>query len=234
MTDGITRHKVHDGLKRLGLGGLDDPHLFDQIAVLYRDHDSFRGLLMSVEPAKRAMAYEALRAKLCFIPKPLDVYESEMKQIAEHKQLPTWNRETFFPEEFKVPDQNSLSELATEAIAQKKHEDAKGRLEMVCTRCTKSQLFPAPQRKQAVKDAHDAGWRWDERNGVKRQFCPDHVPGRGAMTLSCKVCEIKQRIRVWDEQDGYRDARRLGWKIEEDSTCPECVLKAAAQRVLVN
>jgi len=32
-------------------------------------------------------------------------------------------------------------------------------------------------------------------------------------------------LRVWDEQDGYRDARRLGWEIGDVTTCPRCAVK---------
>lgn len=233
MPDGLARSKVHHGLKRLGFGGLDDPHLFEQIAVLYKDHESFRGLLMSVEPDKRALAYDALRSKLCFTPKPLDVYEAEMKDLMERRQIPTWNRDTFMPEDFRPPDETSLSELAQEAIAQRGHEKARGVLEMICTRCTVQALFRAEKRKEAVKQAHDAGWRWTELNGVKKHYCPRHVPARCSMTLTCSVCEIKQRIRVWDEQDGYRDARLLGWLIGEECMCPECAVKRAHPKLAI-
>lgn len=223
MADGLARSKVHHELKKLGFGGLDDPHLFDQIAVLYKTHEQFRGLLMSVEPDKRAMAYDALRSKLCFVPKPLDVYEAEMKDLMERKQVPTWNRETFMPEDFRPPDETSLSELAQEAIAQSQHEKTEGILEMVCTRCTVAEYFRAKRRKEAVKLAHDAGWRWEEKNGVRKQYCPKHVPGRATMTLCCSNCEHEQRLRVWDEQDGYRTARLLGWDFNDETcVCPTC------------
>lgn len=219
----LSRSKVHSGLKKLGFGGLDDIHLLDQIAVLYKDHDAFRGLLMSVEPDKRALAYDSLRSKLGFTPKPLDVYEAEMKDLMERRQIPTWNRDTFMPEEFHPPDEFSLSELAQEAIAQSGHEKAKGCLSMVCTKCTVQAIFRAERRKEAVKQAHDAGWRWDERNGTKRTYCPDHIPARGSMTLECSSCGRQHRLRVWDEQDGYRAARLLGWDFDDmKCSCPGC------------
>ena len=103
-------------------------------------------------------------------------------------------------------------------------------LEVVCTKCTQAAQFPARKRNEAVKAAHDAGWRWDERNGVKRTYCPPHVPGRATMRLTCSQCDLTKKIRVWDEQDGYRDARLLGWEFNDEKChCPRC----AAPKVIL-
>lgn len=238
------RQQVNHKLKTLGFGGLDDPNIFAQIATLYRTHDSFRGLLMSTMPDQRRIAYEALRQHLCFVAKPLDVYEREIKEKAEREQWDVVDpRNPHFPQPFKVgeieSDDYKLQKLASEAIEQAEHEKAKGCLELVCTKCTLQGIFPAPTRKAASKTAHDRGWRWDERNGTRRTYCPDHVPGRATMTIECgaeKVdlmnpgemipCGKKERLRVWDQQDGYAMARELGWEITDSGTkCPRCVTK---------
>lgn len=225
---GITaqeRQRINHELKKVGFGGLEDPTIFAQIATLYRTHDAFRGLLMSTAPDQRRIAYESLRPHLCFAPKPLDVYEMETKLRAEREQWDVYDG-TAYPKPFQPgeveSDEYKLQKLAAEAIEQQKHEQAKGVLELVCIKCTVLGSFPAKTRKEALKDGQAAGWRWAERNGTLKTYCPKHVPGRATMTLTCSKCEIKQRIRVWDEQDGYRDARRLGWEIADDSTCPEC------------
>jgi hypothetical protein len=240
------RQQINHQLKTLGFGGLEDRNLLLQIATLYRTHEAFRGLLMSTAPAERRIAYDALRPHLRFVAKPLDVYEREVKERAEREQWDVWNGSAY-PDKFKVgeieTDEYKLERLATEAIEQAAHEKAGGHLELVCTRCTIVQYFPASTRKEAMKAAHGAGWRWDERNGRKRTYCPDHVPGRATMTIACTgekpdfmnpgetlACGKKERLRVWDEQDGYAMARRLGWEITDAATkCPGCAVK----RVLV-
>lgn len=243
---GITlkeRTKINHELKKLGFGGLNDATIMQQIATLYKTHESFRGLLMSTMPDQRRIAYEALRPHLSFVAKPLDVYEREIREKAEREQWDVIHKDNpHFPQPFKVPeietDEYKLARLAEEAIEQTAHEKAGGHLELCCLKCTIVAYFPAPKRREAVKKAHDAGWRWDERNGVKRTYCPDHVPGRATMTIECQAqkpdlmnpgetmnCGKKERLRVWDEQDGYAAARRLGWEIADVTKCPACAVK---------
>jgi hypothetical protein len=223
------RLRVNHELKRLGFGGLDDPKLLDQLAFFIRSHEQFRGILMSAAPDQRRLAYESLAGRLRFAPKPLDVYEREAKERAEREQWDIWDGSAY-PKPFKPGEVESeeykLARLAEEAIEDAAHEKANGVLEVCCSKCTIASYFSAPKRKAAVKAAYDAGWRWEERNGAKRTFCPDHVPGRCTMALECGACPRKARIRVWDEQDGYRDARRLGWEFTDAGTkCPRCAAK---------
>jgi len=228
---GITlkeRQRINHELKTLGFGGLEDPTIFQQIATLYKTHEAFRGLLMSTIPDQRRIAYDAIRPHLCFVAKPLDVYERETKDRAERERWDVYNG-TAYPEPFKVGEIESeeykLARLASEAIDQAAHEKDKGALYLTCTKCTLGGELPAPTRKLATKAAHDAGWRWDERNGTKRTYCPAHVPGRATMQIECFVCEKKERLRVWDENDGYAMARRLGWEIGDATKCPKCAVK---------
>jgi len=183
---------------------------------------------MSTAPDQRRIAYESLRPHLSFTPKPLDVYEREIKEKAEREQWDVWNG-TAYPDKFKVgeieSDQYRLERQAQEAIEQTRHETAGGFLELVCTKCTVISRFPGARRKDATKTAHDTGWRWDERNGTRRTYCPDHVPGRCTMTIECAECEKKERLRVWDEQDGYLKARLAGWVIADECKCPICSAK---------
>lgn len=218
------RRKINHQLKTIGFGGLEDPNLIQQLAFVIEGHDHFRNILKVVQPLQRQIAYNTLRPHLTFAAKPLDVYIAEMGRIAEQEQLPIWDGETYYPKEMKVSD-IKLEGLAQEAIQQTEHEKAKGKLELVCTKCTVAEYFPAKLRKQAYDAAHRAGWRWAERNGSMKIFCPKDVPGRLTMTLTCSKCEIVQRVRAWDEQDGYSNARLRGWVIGDDSTCPECAVK---------
>jgi len=236
----LDRQKINHELKRLGFGGLDDRNLYSQIATLYTTHQAFRGLLMSTAPDQRRVAYEALRPHLCFAAKPLDVYEMEIKQRAEREQWDVYNRESHYTEPFKVgeveSDEYRLNRLAQEAIEQQAHAKAGGVLELVCTKCTYAHQFPGKTKKDAQKTAQSAGWRWAERNGVIKIYCPKDVPGRATMTLECGECPRKARIRVWDEQDGYRDARLLGWEVGgatdvQTTKCPTCAAKTKIQLV---
>lgn len=225
------RQRINHELKKLGFGGIDDANLFAQIATLYRTHDSFRGLLMSTRPDQRRIAYEAIRPHLMFVAKPLDVYEREIHEKAEREQWDVIHKDNpHWPQPFKVgeieSDEYKLEKAAQEAIEARKHADAKGVMEFVCTHCTVLGAFPAKTRKQARQDAQDAGWRWAERNGVLKTYCPAHVPGRATMTLECSNCGRKDRKRVWDQQDGYRDARLLGWDFNDEKCfCPGCGVK---------
>lgn len=224
------RAKINRELKRQGFGGIDDPNLFAQIGTLYKTHESFRGLLMSTAPKERRIAYESIKPHLCFVAKPLDVYEREIHEKAEREQWDVIHPDNpHFPQPFKVSeietDEYKLQKVANEAIEQAEWErTAKGGLILICTKCTRETVFAAETSKLAHKKAHDAGWRWDERNGTKRTYCPEHVPGRATMTLECFQCEKKERLRVWDEQDGYAMARRLGWEIADVTKCPACAV----------
>jgi hypothetical protein len=224
------RTRINHELKKLGFGGLKDPNLYAGIATLYKTHESFRGLLMSTMPDQRRIAYEALKPHLCFVAKPLEAYEREIKEKAEREQWNVIDRNNpHFPQPFKVPeietDDYRLQRLASEAIEANEHEKAGGVLELVCTKCTLLGSFPAAKRKQAFKAAHDFGWRWEEKNGTTKTWCPDHVPGRATMRLECSTCERRELLRVWDEQDGYAMARLAGWVIEDAAKCPRCSVK---------
>jgi hypothetical protein len=218
------RQKVNHELKRVGFGGLEDPNLFAQIATLYETHDKFRGLLMSTHPDQRRIAYESLRPHLPFPAKPLDVYEREVKERAEREQWDVYDG-TAYPKPFKVgeieSDEYRLNRLASEALAQNAHEKHGG-LEMVCTRCTVADVFRAPTRKQAEKDAHALGWRSDGN----KSYCPTHVPGRCTMTIACEECHREEKIRCWEPQDGYLKARLAGWVIQDAAQCPGCAAKS--------
>ena len=227
------RKLIHNQLRRIGFGGFDDTNLIAQMAFCIEGHDHFRNVLTPINPLQRSIAYHALAPHLTFAPKPLDVYEAEMRQIAEQQQLPTWNDKTKMPEAYRVPE-ISLDGLATEAIAQRKHEDGGGVLTMICANCTVAGNFSAKRRKDAYAEAHNLGWRWAMRNGTEKCFCPRHVPGRLTMTLTCSNEDCPhggngkpkvEQVRAWDEQDGYTAARLRGWHIGDMARCPKCSLK---------
>jgi hypothetical protein len=163
------RARVNHELRKLGFGGLDDPNLIPSIAFFIKDHDQFRNQLFSVLPEKRRIAYEALRPHLRFAAKPLDVYEAEMKQLAERQQLPGFNPATGEVIPFKAGSVN-LDILATEAIRQNRHEKDSG-LVLCCAKCTVQEVFRASFANKPRKNrTRPAGVRTGRKTGVRSVF----------------------------------------------------------------
>lgn len=102
----LERQKVNTELKKLGLGGLKDRNLLTNIAFFIRNHEQFRGMLMSVTEDKRHEAYQALAPRLNFPAKPLETYEMEIKEKAEREKWAVWDGSPY-PKEFKVPEINT-------------------------------------------------------------------------------------------------------------------------------
>ncbi len=94
MKRDFRKESITRELRRLGFTHDNDRELIPQMAVCVRDHDHLRAILAKVEPAKRAIAYEAFRSHLRFTPKPLEVYLSEAAQLAEQEKLPVWDEKS--------------------------------------------------------------------------------------------------------------------------------------------
>jgi hypothetical protein len=177
MPSASEQRKVDRELRKLGFGGLDDPNLIPQIAFFIKNHEQFRNQLFSVDPEQRRNAYMALRPHLRFPAKPLDVYELEMKEMAERQQLPVENG-TPYPTPYKpgeVGHKPKLEVVASKAIGQdEKRRKAKGTVFLVCQRCTRGEAFVGENRKAANRDAFEAGWRMNGKNPI----CPHCLAGR--------------------------------------------------------
>src|SRR5882724_3285499 len=200
------QQQIDRALKRKGFGGLADPRLVQQLAFCVRDHDHLRTILAGTKPEERTKAFEQMRPYLRFAAKPLDVYLAEAADLAARREY----------------DQTAIDILAEKAIAQSQHEKVGGGLTLVCTKCTKTEIFRAAEKKEAERAAHRAGWRAD----VRKTYCPGHVPTRGTIKIHCVgACDVIARLRCWDPQDGYTELRRLGWTIDDDARCPNCTLK---------
>lgn len=53
--------------------------------------------------------------------------------------------------------------------------DAKGALELVCTKCTRFEVFPAPDKHEAYKRAAKKGWQMrvdNEQKKIVATICP--------------------------------------------------------------
>ncbi|HEX3851787.1 MAG TPA: hypothetical protein VHW01_12520 [Polyangiaceae bacterium] len=165
-SDGETR-AINRELGNHGLGQLGDGGLMAQLGFLVADHTHFRALLNKCEPTERVAMYNALRPNLSFTAKPLDVYISELGDIAERKQLPTVTPEgTFAP--FR-PAEIKTGELAVaqNAIA---HAVARVWLEVVCARCTRTEHFPGVTAREAESACRAAHWVWDRERD--EEICP--------------------------------------------------------------
>ena len=173
----LLRQKINKGLNQIGLAGLDDPRgLLNQVAFLIQNHQQFRSLLLSVEPAKRTECYESLKPRLKFEAKPLADYIIDAQQEAEAKKLPVWDQAAqkliAFDDFHHKP--KSLHELAQEAIAKaEKEQKAKGRLELVCRRCTFTEDFPSTSPQQSYRDAREKGWAFERVKGKDKALCPN-------------------------------------------------------------
>ena len=168
------KHFCEKLLRRFGLPSMDRQGFMEAIAQLVDGHDHFRELLTGCEPDQRHEMYEALRPHLRFEPKPLDVYLSEAGAIAERMQLPTWNDaekkfEEFHPAVIAGPE-GDVVQLVTTTIEEL---TAKGHLNLVCRKCTKTASFPGATVADAIQRARHAGWTYDELKGDGREICPE-------------------------------------------------------------
>lgn len=134
-----------------GLATLDDPQaVCSQLGALVRSHEHFRSLLSHCDPEARSDMYNALAPNLRFTAKPLDVYISEAGDIADREQQTRWAGDHFEPymqAEIKTTDEA----LVEEAVA-------KGHLELVCRKCTRTAVFSGVDQADAVQKARNDGW----------------------------------------------------------------------------
>lgn len=184
-----SKFAINHFLKSNGFAGLEQAgSLMTQLAYLIRDHGHFRSMLNSCEPAERRHMYDALAPNLSFQAKPLDVYMSELAQAAEREQLPTLGEDGHF-KPFKTPELVSQADtqektdgaIATAAVAE---AIARERLWVVCTVCTREDVFRGVTKQDAVEDARKAGWRHarkhspDSEDSEAVEVCPACVKAR--------------------------------------------------------
>lgn len=156
-------------LGQLGMATLEDPRgLLNQVAYLIGDEDTFRRLLMKLDPPQRRDCYESLKARLPFEAKPLEHYINQAKETAEHLQLPTYNPETgqltaYKPAEITVDPVKA----AEAAIAEM---NSKQKLWLVCSKCTREQVFHGETQVDAIIAARKVGWYYDRE--LDREICP--------------------------------------------------------------
>ena len=167
---------INKQLQKLGFGNLKDPSLFDQMAMVIRDHTHFRRLLMSVEEGQRHIAYEALASKLRFTAKPLEDYVIESRTLAEQNQLPHYDPKTLAvtawkPQEIETQE-HKLARVAERAIDEDlRLSEATQIWTLVCAKCTFEQQFRVKRRSNGPRVARRDGWTFPELDKAICRAC---------------------------------------------------------------
>lgn len=172
----LAKRLISHALSQVGLAGLADPNaLLSQVALGITNHAKFSAVLLKCEPEERANCYLALKNRLSFEPKPLEIYVMEGKQEAERLKLPVFDSATGTVRDYDAVEPLNINAMAEKAIARRDAEEtAKGSLELVCRRCTFAENFPAKRRSEGLRAAEIKGWRPD---GITdKALCPKCAP----------------------------------------------------------
>lgn len=164
------KKSINNFLGNRGFATLDDPaHMVQQMGFCVRDHEHFRQMLTACSGIDRSNMYQALAPHLRFPAKPLDVYLSEAGDLAERKQLPIQGEDGKL-RAFNTPVLESEEYLIEKILYNKLMEF---HLTLKCRKCTKLEQFHGGRKADAVQDARNAGWTYDEIQGEGFEVCPD-------------------------------------------------------------
>lgn len=158
--------------------------LMGQLAFCVRDDRHFRSLINACEPEERRNMYDALAPNLRFKARPFADYLIELARDAECQQLPTIGEDGHFrafnrPEIVSEPASDAA--IATAAVAEVRNKE---RLWVVCTLCTREDVFRGATKDDAVAEARKAGWRMalkqrtDSHDRDPVEVCPRCVKQR--------------------------------------------------------
>jgi hypothetical protein len=144
------------------------------LASTIRDHAHFERLITEAEPEMRQEFYDSVRPHLKFRAKPLDVYISDAKQMAEREQLPILADGKLLP--FKpARDVASSVKDAEQAIARGLAERT---LRLTCSKCLVEGIFyqvGAETKVGVMMKVRRAGWVYDPVN--ETETCPQCAEG---------------------------------------------------------
>lgn len=170
MRTATEKKRINNFLGNRGFATLDDPGpMVQQMGFCVRDHEHFRQMLTACDGLERANMYNALRPHLRFEAKPLDVYLSEAGDLAERKQLPIQTPEgKLVP--YNAPVIESEEYLIEKMLYQKLMEF---HLTLLCRKCTKVEQFHGGRKADAIQDARNAGWAYEEVDGKSGEICPE-------------------------------------------------------------
>lgn len=168
------KRRVETSLIALGLKGLKDPELLEQLANLVSNwpgdkHEFLIGLLNECDTAEqRAEMYQAIRPKLKFRALPLSTYEDKIRikagsLVSQRKMrvegVSPAPIEIGGRQYYKVP--NELSAMSQALVTLK------------CYKCQNEDQFLQNTPVAAMIEGRNAGWRRDP--GVNKEMCPECV-----------------------------------------------------------
>jgi hypothetical protein len=148
-------------LKAWGLGSLDEPDAVPALARMVQDHDHFGEILRACDPQLRKEMYDAMSPNLRFKARSLDWYMIGAKEHAESMQYPTLDAEgNLHP--FMPPSIGT----ALAVLAPPEEE-----LIVECSKCKAINFFYGARRVDAIVQAREAGWAYDEAE--KKHLCAE-------------------------------------------------------------
>ena len=166
------RRKLENQLIVMGLNKLSDPELVPQMAKLILNDEFFLGMINECDQEKRYEMYHAIRPHLCFEPKPLEWYESRLKERAD--AIASWHD--------PVEVGGTKYHKATAA-------DATGVvIDLKCQNCPKKARYYGKTHVDAVIQARQDGWVRDLI--VNKEVCPK-CPAQRTEKRKCPTCTRK-------------------------------------------
>lgn len=154
----IEQSRMNKALEKAGLAKLHEEGLLDQMAVCIRDHEHFRKILVKVHPEQRTDCYEGLAPRLTFKARPLAEYVAEATNAAAESV----SRCEPVIVGKKPSEPKTLEQIAEHSIGMSMAMDnARGRLTLVCSKCTNENTIYAADRMDALATFNSMGWRFE-------------------------------------------------------------------------
>jgi hypothetical protein len=187
------KRKLENELIVMGLAGLEDPDLIQQLADLVSawpgdKHDYMRDLLNECEPDKRYELYHAIAPKLRFKALSLPQYEAQIAlkagaMVSQGRMRVEGDR----PRSIEIAGHK----LAVVAPKESTHAVATVR----CHRCDNWGQFMADTPAGAMIEARKAGWTRDK--ALNKETCPECSAQRATEVVSLSK---SQRLYVHDHR----------------------------------
>ncbi|SRR6266568_406183 len=194
------KRKLENELMVMGLAGLSDPDLIQQLADLVSawpgdKHEYLRDLLNECEPENRYDMYHAIAPKLHgFKALSLPQYEAQIalkagEMVSQRRMRVEGNR----PKPIEVGG----TKLAVVSEAEATHAVATVR----CHRCQKGDRFLAETPVAAMTEARKAGWTREA--GINKETCPECSV---AVAATLVRLSNKESLAVYDRRTCKLDA----------------------------
>jgi hypothetical protein len=194
------KRKLENELTVMGLAGLDDPELIEQMAVLVSNwpgdkHEYMRDLLNECDPEKRYEMYHAIAPKLRgFKPLSFPQYEAQIalkagQMVSQGRMRVEGNR----PKPIEVGG----TKLAVVSEAEATHAVVTLR----CRRCEAGDRFLGETPVDAMYNARKAGWTREP--GVNKEICPECT---AALAATVVRLSDSHNLAVYDRRSRKLDA----------------------------